>query len=88
VIAEAISAGAPLIVSSECGYANYAQLAGGIVLPDIWSDPAFTNAISEIFTHKKEYLQHAVDYSASVDYTKRSDCAIDIMQDFAERKRK
>ena len=88
VIAEAVSSGAPLIVSSECGYANYAKMAGGIVLPEKWSDSAFTDAITEIFMHKNEYLQHAIDYSSTVDYTRRSDCTIDIMQEFAERKRK
>ena len=85
VIAEAISSGAPLIVSSECGHANYAEQAGGIVLPKEWNDAAFTNAICEIYTQKEKYLQHAIEYSSTVDYTKRADITIDIMENFAER---
>ena len=88
VIAEAISAGAPVITSSECGFAGYAAQAGSIVLPEKWSDSAFTNAIAEIFLNRDKYLQHAIEYSSTVDYTRRADCAIDIMEKFAERKTK
>ena len=88
VIVEAISAGAPVISSSECGFAGYASQAGGIVLPETWSDSAFTDALTKIFLNREKYLQHAVEYSAAVDYTRRADCAIDIMEKFAERKTK
>ena len=85
VIVEAISSGTPVISSSECGFANYAAQSGGIVLPEEWRDQAFTEALERIFTHRNEYLQHAIEYSKTVDFTRRADCAIDIMEKFAER---
>ena len=87
VIVEAVSAGAPVIASSECGYAKYASEAGSIVLPSKWSDAAFTDAIKKIYLERKGYLSRAIEYSSTVDHTRRAEVAIDIMEEFSKRKK-
>jgi glycosyltransferase involved in cell wall biosynthesis len=84
VIVEAVSSGAPVIASGECGYAKYAALAGSTVLPEPWQDSAFPRAIEELYLDRERALRHAVEYSSTVNYTQRADRTIDLMEDFAK----
>ena len=84
VLVEAISAGVPAICSSECGFKNYVQDAGGTVLPEIWSDSTFSAQLTDTLKNRDAKLKHAVAYSSKVDFTRRADCAVDAMELFTQ----
>lgn len=85
-IVEAISCGRPVICSDECGFAPYAELAGGFVLPLPWKDETFTAAMTEVCLNREKHLVQAEKYARTVDYTRRADCAVDEIENFANRK--
>ena len=87
VLTEAISAGVPAICSSDCGFKNYVKDADGIVLPEIWSDTAFAEALCSMLKNRDAKLKYAAEYSKTVDFTRRADCAVDAMEQFAANKR-
>lgn len=87
VLVEAISAGVPTICSSECGFKNFVQDSGGTVLPEKWSDSAFSDALADTLINRDEKLLHAINYSTQVDFTRRADCAVDAMERFAVKEK-
>ena len=87
VLTEAISAGVPAICSSDCGFKNFVQDSGGVVLPEIWSDSAFSDALDDMLKNRDAKLLHAIAYSSQVDFTRRADCAVDEMEKFTIRKK-
>ncbi len=86
VLVEAISAGVPAICSSDCGFKNHVEEANGIVLPEVWSDTAFSEALSSMLRERDTKLEYAAGYSKTVDFTRRADCAVDAMEQFAANK--
>ena len=87
VLTEAISAGVPAICSSDCGFKNFVQDSGGVVLPEVWSDSAFSAALDDMLKNREAKLRHAINYSSQVDFTRRADCAVDEMEKFTIRKK-
>lgn len=84
-IVEAISCGTPVICSDECGFAPYAEQAGGFVLPLPWQDKTFTETVEELCLKRETFLKHAAEYAKTVDFTRRADCAIDAVEEFANK---
>jgi UDP-glucose:(heptosyl)LPS alpha-1,3-glucosyltransferase len=65
VIGEALLAGAPVIVSSVCGYApEVARSGAGIVLPDPFRIEALIEAIGDLIRRLPEFRQLAAAESA------------------------
>jgi UDP-glucose:(heptosyl)LPS alpha-1,3-glucosyltransferase len=71
VIGEALLAGAPVIVSSVCGYApEVARSGAGIVLPEPFQLDALTSAIGEMTHRLQEFRQLAAAESARLQDTR------------------
>ena len=83
VLIEAISAGVPAICSADCGFKNHVEEANGTVLPKKWSDAAFAEALGTMLKERDARLKYAAQYSLTVDFTRRADCAVDAMEQFA-----
>lgn len=71
VIGEALLAGAPVIVSSVCGYApEVARSGAGVVLPEPFRNEALVNAIGEVIARLPEFRQLAAAESTRLQQTR------------------
>ena len=86
VLVEAISSGIPVIASGECGFANFVSEAGSTALSEPWSQERFNLALKGMLSVHEKCLKHAVEYSRKVDFTRRADCAVDLLEEFYRSK--
>ncbi len=82
VLTEAVAVGTPLIASGVCGFRNIVEEAGCPVLPEPWDQEIFVRTIASILEHLDEYAHRALTHASTVDFRRRADTAVDLMEQF------
>jgi len=83
VLIEALAAGLPVLCSGNCGFADYVQESGGIVLPQPFSQRVFNKALRRVFLTPEtlsDLKQNAVGYGQGADFYRRAEAAADIIR--------
>lgn len=84
VIVEALAAGLPVIASSECGFANFAEESGGCALTLPFDQQQLNTKLLEFLDPEKlaSLKKSAIEYSKHADFRRRAICAVDILEQF------
>ena len=84
VIAEALAAGLPVIASSECGFANFAEEAGGRALTLPFAQEELNLCLQEFLVPEKLAIlkEEARAYGAKADFRRRAAAAVDLLESY------
>ncbi|MCQ2380445.1 MAG: glycosyltransferase family 4 protein [Victivallaceae bacterium] len=86
-LAEAIAAGLPAICSSDCGYCDLVEMAGGAAVPEPWNQELFNALMFEYLMDNENKRKAAIGYSATVNYGERAAVELEAMEKLvSERK--
>ena len=86
VLAEAISSGLPVVCSGECGFADLVEASGGSVVPKNFDQGIFDQLVAAALGDLDDLRRKAIEYSATVDYTRRAETALDAVESFVARR--
>ena len=83
VLTEALAAGLPVLCSGNCGFADYVEESGGLVLPLPFSQRALNKTLLfALSTPEKleDMRQNAIGYGQHADFCRRADVAADLIR--------
>ena len=83
VLTEALAAGLPVLCSGNCGFADYVEESGGLVLPLPFSQRALNKTLLfALSTPEKleDMRQNAIGYGQHADFYRRAEVAADLIR--------
>ncbi|MDR0931824.1 MAG: glycosyltransferase family 4 protein [Victivallales bacterium] len=84
VLIEAIAMGTPVICTANCGFSDYVEKSGGVVLPDMFDQSAFAASLEVILADPSKLAQmrtNAVSCGNNADFYRRADVAVDAIEE-------
>ena len=91
VILEAMTAGLPVLVTANCGYAHYvADANAGILCPEPFEQQKLNRILQDLLTkapHLAEYRANALNYCQNADIYQMTEKAVELILNRAEKNR-
>ena len=92
VITESLAAGTPVICTSVCGFAEFAEKAGGVVLDEPFRPDELTRAIEKLLASNGAELEEAkkktLAFGAKTDFCERTSKTCTIVLNLPEKREK
>ena len=85
VLLEGIASGLPVICSEACGFSDFVAEAGGVVVPEPWSDRVFQQQLTEMLGHLGDYRARIISHGGGRDFCRRAGVAVDLLEQWVQR---
>ena len=72
VLLEGIASGLPVICSAACGFCDFVAEAGGVVVPEPWSDRVFLQLLTEMLGRPGEYRARIISHGGGRNFCCRA----------------
>lgn len=85
VLLEGIASGLPVICSAACGFCDFVAEAGGVVVPEPWSDRVFLQLLTEMLGRPGEYRARIISHGGGRNFCCRAGVAVDLLEQWVQR---
>ena len=85
VLLEGIASGLPVICSEACGFSDFVAEAGGVVVPEPWSDKVFQQQLTEMLGRLGDYRARIISHGGGRDFCRRAGVAVDLLEQWVQR---
>ena len=86
VLLEGIASGLPVICSAACGFCDFVAEAGGVVVPEPWSDRVFLQLLTEMLGRPGEYRARIISHGGGRNFCCRAGVAVDLLEEFVRNR--